>query len=274
MKAGIIGGTGKMGQLFAPVFERAGYEVLVSGRSTALTNEKLADTCDLVIVSVPIRDTVRVISGIAPLMREDQLLCDFTSLKVGPVAAMLRSKAAVIGLHPMFGPTVSSISGQTIVACPARTTETMLSDLTGIFAREGAVCTITTPEEHDRMMAVVQGLTHFVTICMADSIRRLGVDIKKTEKFTSPVYQIELSLVGRLLSQDPALYADILEQNPFVPEVIAACRSAAGDLADIVSRGDPEAFAEFFSRDSRHLGAYCERGQELTDALIECMVRK
>jgi prephenate dehydrogenase len=109
---------------------------------------------------------------------------------------------------------------------------------------------------------------------MADSIRRLGVDIKKTEKFTSPVYQIELSLIGRLFSQDPALYADILEQNPFVPEVIAACRSAAGDLADIVTRGDPEAFAEFFSRDSRHLGTYCERGQELTDALIECMVRK
>ena len=274
MKAGIIGGTGKMGQLFAPVFERAGYEVLVSGRSTALTNEKLADTCDLVIVSVPIRDTVRVIGGIAPLMREDQLLCDFTSLKVGPVAAMLRSKAEVIGLHPMFGPTVSSISGQTIVVCPARTTDAALSNLTTVFTREGAVCTVTTPEEHDRMMAVVQGLTHFVTICMADSIRRMGIDIQKTEEFMSPVYQIELGLVGRLLSQDPALYADILQQNPFVPEVIAACRSAAGELSEIVTRGDPEAFRDFFSRDTRHLGAYCERGQDLTDALIECMVKK
>ena len=186
MKAGIIGGTGKMGQLFAPVFERAGYKVLVSGRSTALTNEKLADTCDIVIVSVPIRDTVRIIGGIAPLMRENQLLCDFTSLKVGPVAAMLRSKAEVIGLHPMFGPTVSSISGQTIVVCPARTTDAALSNLTAVFTREGAVCTVTTPEEHDRMMAVVQGLTHFVTICMADSIRRMGIDIQKTEEFIEP----------------------------------------------------------------------------------------
>ena len=69
----------------------------------------MAGTCDLVVVSVPIRDTVRVIGEIAPFLREDQLLCDFTSLKTGPVAAMLRSKAAVIGLHPMFGPTVSSI---------------------------------------------------------------------------------------------------------------------------------------------------------------------
>ena len=84
------------------------------------------------------------------------------------------------------------------------------------------------------MMAIVQGLTHFVTICMADSIRRLGIDIGKTGPFMSPVYQIELSLVGRLLSQDPALYADILQQNPFVPGVLAACRSAAGELSAIV----------------------------------------
>ena len=274
MKAGIIGGTGKMGKLFSPVFERAGYEVSVSGRSTTMTNAEIAESCDLVLVSVPIRDTVRVIGEIAPLLTREQILCDFTSLKVAPVAAMLESKAQVIGLHPMFGPTVSSIARQTIVMCPARVAGTTLSDLRHIFLREGAVCTIATPEEHDRMMAIVQGLTHFVTICMADSIRRLGVDIEKTEPFMSPVYQIELSLVGRLLSQDPALYADILQENPFVPEVLAACRSAAGELAGIVQGGDPAAFAEFFSRDTRHLGAYCERGQGLTDALIECMVKK
>ncbi|HVP95909.1 prephenate dehydrogenase/arogenate dehydrogenase family protein [Methanoregula sp.] len=274
MKAGIIGGTGKMGKLFAPVFERAGYSVMVSGRSTPVTSKDIALTCDLVVVSVPIRDTIRVIGEIAPLLREDQLLCDFTSLKAGPVAAMLASKAQVIGLHPMFGPTVSSIARQTIVMCPARVNGTTLSDLRRIFTSEGAVCTIATPEEHDRMMAIVQGLTHFVTICMADSIRRLGVDIEKTGPFMSPVYQIELSLVGRLLSQDPALYGDILQENPFVPPVLDACRAAAGELAEIVASGDPEAFAAFFSRDTEHLGAYCGRGQVLTDALIECMVKK
>jgi len=274
MKAGIIGGTGKIGRLFVPVFERAGYEVLVSSRSTEVTNTDIAKECNLVIVSVPIRETVRVIGEIAPLLRQDQLLCDFTSLKSAPVAAMLSSKAEVIGLHPMFGPTVSSIAGQTVVMCPARTSDHTLSKLRQVFEREGAICTLSTPEEHDRMMAIVQGLTHFVTICMADSIRRLGVDIQDTVRFMSPVYQIELSLVGRLLSQDPALYADILQQNPFVPEVLSACRSAAGELMEIVVDGNPSEFAEFFSRDSKHLGTYCQRGQSLTDGLIECMVKK
>ena len=274
MKAGIIGGTGKMGRLFRPVFTRAGYETLVSGRTSALTAQDIATTCDIVVVSVPIRETEKVIGEVAPLMENRQLLCDFTSIKVAPVKAMLASKAEVIGLHPMFGPTVSSIKGQTIVVCPARASEKTLARLTGIFTREGAVCTTTTPEEHDKMMAVVQGLTHFVTICMADAMRRAGCDIKATEPYMSPVYQIELGLVGRLLSQDGALYADILEKNPYVPEVIDACRAAAEDLSAIVKSGDPKAFEAFFKKNTDHLGTYCGRGQELTDRLIECMVKK
>jgi prephenate dehydrogenase len=274
MKAGIIGGTGKMGRLFVPVFGRAGYEVIVAGRSTKITAQVIAQTCDLVIVSVPIRDTVRVIEEIAPLLSRNQLLCDFTSIKARPVEAMLKSKANVVGLHPMFGPTVSSLKSQTIIVCPVRVEEHLLNNLINIFTAEGARCTATTPEEHDRMMAVVQGLTHFVTLCMSDTIRRLGIRIGSTDAFTSPVYQIELSLMGRLLSQDPALYADILQQNPFVPAVLEACCSSADDLRSLVGSGDPEAFSHFFKENSSHLGSYCEKGQEMTDTLIECMVNK
>jgi prephenate dehydrogenase len=274
MKAGIIGGTGKMGRLFAPVFERAGYEVLVSGRSTPMTNTRLAELCDIVIISVPIHDTVRVIREIAPVLTKDQLLCDFTSLKTQPVAAMLESKARVIGLHPLFGPTVLSLRQQTIIVCPARAPEETLQSLVSLFTREGAHCTLATPDQHDRMMAVVQGLTHFVTLCMAESVRKLGVDIETTLAFTSPVYQIELSLVGRLLSQDPSLYADILQQNPYVPDVLSACTSSADDLLEIVKSGDPDRFRDFFLRNTRHLGQYCEEGMKTTDALIESVVNR
>jgi prephenate dehydrogenase len=274
MKAGIIGGTGKMGRLFVPVFERAGYEVLVSGRCSPLTSEDIARQCDLVIVSVPIRNTVRVIDRIAPLMKPGQVLCDFTSLKVKPIEAMLKSAADVVGLHPMFGPTVSSLKSQTIIVCPARVEDAALQKLVAIFRNEGARCTLTTPEDHDKMMAVVQGLTHYVTLCMAESIRKLGIDIETTQEFTSPVYQIELSLIGRLLSQDPELYADILEENPYVPEVLAACQKSAADLSAIVNNHDAAGFRAFFEENSRHLGSYCQKGQKTTDALIDCMVKK
>jgi prephenate dehydrogenase len=226
------------------------------------------------MVSVPIRDTVRVIEEIAPLLQESQLLCDLTSLKVGPVKAMLKSNADVIGLHPMFGPTVSSLKQQIIIACPARAAPATIQALFDVFRNEGAVCTITDPEEHDRAMAVVQGLTHFVTLCVAESIRRLKIDIEKTRSLTSPVYQIELGLVGRLLSQDPDLYGSILLENPYVPEVLAACRSSVQDLQEIVASKNAGRFRDFFAQNTRHFGDYCSEGMARTDALIEYMVNR
>ena len=92
----------------------------------------------LVIVSVPIHDTVRVIDEIAPFLTADQILCDLTSLKVKPVEAMLKSKADVIGLHPMFGPTVSSLHHQTIIVCPARAGDAELQALLSIFRGGGS----------------------------------------------------------------------------------------------------------------------------------------
>ncbi len=274
MKVGIIGGTGKMGRLFAGIFERAGHRVQVCGRETPLTCEELAGGCDLVMISVPIRDTVAVIRRIAPLLSPDQVFCDLTSLKTGPVAAMMESAASVIGLHPMFGPGVSTLRGQTIVATPARCSRETLEAILSIFEGEGAAITITTPEEHDRVMALVQGLTHSVTLLVADTMRRLATTPEDTAPFMSPVYQIEMGLVGRLLSQDPDLYGDILRLNPYLPPVLTACGESLAELRDIVASGDARAFRDLFERNAAHFGSYCDKAAADTDFLIRAMVNR
>jgi prephenate dehydrogenase len=272
MKVGIIGGTGRMGRLFGGVFERAGHEVLVCGRKKESSCRDIADQSSLVMVSVPIRNTVSVIRKIAPLLSKDQVICDLTSLKTGPVAAMLESAASVIGLHPMFGPSIPSLRGQTIIATPARCSPGTAASLLSIFEREGAKITFSTPEEHDRIMAVVQGLTHVVTLTVAGTMRRLGTTPADTEPFMSPVYQIEMGLVGRLLSQDPDLYGDILTENPNIPRVLAACSEAMAELSGLIRAGDTEGFRKVFSENARYFEGYCERAAEETDFLITALV--
>ena len=272
--AGIIGGTGKMGQFFAPVLERAGYEVRCAGRHGPHNPRELAQSCDLVMISVPIRDTVHVVREIAPLMGTHQLLCDLTSLKVAPVTAMLASAAQVVGLHPMFGPTVSSLAGQRIIATPARCAPEELEQFLRIFRDEGACITVTTPEEHDRMMAVVQGLTHFATLCMAETMRRENVGISEALAFMSPVYRIELDLIGRLLSQDPALYADILQMNPFVPEVLAVFRKAAADLESVTAKAGSDQFEDFFVENRTAFSEYTAQAARESDGIIRFLVQQ
>jgi len=263
-----------MGTFFRAVFEKAGCEVWVSGRETPCRAEDIAQNCTVVMVSVPIRETVAVIERITPLLSEDQLVCDITSLKVAPVSAMLASRAKVIGLHPMFGPTVKDLAGQTIIATPARCDRETQEEILGVFRSQGARITITTPEDHDRVMAVVQGLTHYVTLGVAETMRRLGLTPRETLDFMSPIYQIEMCLVGRLLSQDPSLYADILQLNPHVPPVLAACEDSFATLRQAIEGGDPGSFVEIFRDNTRNFGDYCERAATESDMLIAAMVGK
>jgi hypothetical protein len=41
-----------------------------------------------------------------------------------------------------------------------------------------------------------------------------------------------------------------------------------------VGNKDPALFRAFFEENSRHLGPYCDEGQKMTDALIDCMVNR
>ena len=263
-----------MGRLLAGVFSRAGIGVLAAGRDSPELKEEILLSCDIVMVSVPIHATVPLIEEISPFLREDQILCDLTSLKVAPVEAMLRSHARVIGLHPMFGPSVPSLAGQTVIATPARCTDADVRLFRDIFTAEGASFVITTPEEHDRRMAVVQGLTHFVTLSVAETMRRTGVTPQETVPFMSPIYRIEAGIVGRLLSQDPVLYRDMLRMNPYIPPVLAACEEAVREIRNSVEGTDPDAFMRIFSADADHFGNFRSTARDETDTLIAGMVKE
>ncbi|MDD1666907.1 MAG: prephenate dehydrogenase/arogenate dehydrogenase family protein, partial [Methanomicrobiales archaeon] len=137
-----------------------------------------------------------------------------------------------------------------------------------ILRAEGADLVIMDPDTHDRLMAVIQGLTHFGNLCMADAIRRSGTDLAAALGATSPVYRIQMGLIGRLLSQDPALYGDMLQLNPHVPPVLASFEAAAADLRQRVEGGDLPPFVEFFERASETYRPYLDQAAAETDALI------
>ena len=84
-----------------------------------MNNIDLAKESDVLIFSVPMKEVSKVIKEVLPYTRKDQLLMDVTSIKEDPINLMLKSKASVIGLHPMFGK-VKSLQGKTIIIVPSR----------------------------------------------------------------------------------------------------------------------------------------------------------
>ncbi|MBW2974673.1 prephenate dehydrogenase/arogenate dehydrogenase family protein [Candidatus Woesearchaeota archaeon] len=271
---GIIGGTGQMGRWFRRFFEKNKYKVLIAGRKTELTPKECASKCDVVIISVPIDSTVKVISEVAPSVREDALLMDLTSLKKEPVEAMLKhSISAVIGAHPVFGPSVETIKNQTVVLCPSRPRQ-WLGWLRNVFEKEGALVRITTPEKHDKMMSIVQGVTHFSTICVAHTLKKLGIDVEESLHYTSPIYKLRMDIVGRLLNQDPRLYADIEMLNPENKKAMEEYIRSTRELLGIIKRKDRDEFIKFFNEGADFLGDFKKEATEYSDYLIEQLVKK
>jgi len=266
----ILGGTGEMGQWFTRFFKEKDYEVTVWGKGGkteiarkmevpfASDLETTTPQSDIVIVSVPINVTEETIAEIAPKMKAGSLLMDFTSIKVKPVEAMRKfapSDVEILGTHPMFGPTIPTIRGQTVILVPVKgRSEKWFPVVRALFEESGAHVEVTTAAEHDMLVSVVQGLTHFAYISIGMTIDRLDFDLKKSRKFVSPVYDIMLDFVGRILGQNPYLYALIQMENPGVLEVHSAFIRECEELSGLVRAHDEEGFVRKMKAAARKYG--------------------
>ena len=250
IQIGIIGGTGGMGRIFAELFRQEGYEVHVSGRTRGPDMPTMADTCKVVIVSVPIGITVEIIEQIGPLMKKDALLMDLTSLKTEPVQAMLRSAPAeVIGLHPLFGPSVASISGHTICICPARG-EGWIGWVKDIFTKHGAILIETSPEHHDEMMALVQALNHLNSITLGMVLSEWGVDLAELRKYATPIFHTKLDIIKEIFANNPRLYAEIITLSPHLSRIMELYGRILSDLETLTKEGDAGRFTALLEKKS------------------------
>ena len=238
---GIIGGTSPFGQWFKNFFKSQGFVCLVAGRKTALTPQALAEQADIVIVSVPIRATVKTIRSLRGHVRPGALLCDFTSLKTESLPEMLKSSKAVgvLGIHPLFGPLVSSLKGQNIVFTPGRSNAWAIF-LKNLFKKNGAKIIEISAIEHDRQMATIQALTHFVNLAVAGVLR--GPKNAARNDLSTPVFRAQSEVTARILGGDPSLYTDIEIQNPAFRPVLKRFLAETKKLGAIVTNKRTTAF--------------------------------
>ncbi|MBI2541090.1 prephenate dehydrogenase/arogenate dehydrogenase family protein [Candidatus Woesearchaeota archaeon] len=268
---GIIGGTGQMGKFFKKFFESNGCKVLVSSRKTELKPEECAKQSDVVLISVPINAAVGVIKKVGPYVNKNSLLVDTASIKKAPVDAMLRySKCEVAGMHPMFGPNLQTLKEQTIVICPARPRK-LVKWLVGVLRKNGAKIKITTPEAHDKMMSLVQGLNHFSSLNAAHAMKKLGITIKDSLEYASPIYKLRMIMAGRMLNQDPKLYADIEIMNDGNMAALNAYLDSARKLDEIIRKKDRKAFVRYFNECAEFFGDFKKEAECTSDYLIERM---
>ncbi len=250
LKAAIVGGYGEMGRWFERFLVEREIDVTLVGRSS---KAHYADY-DLVVIAVPVDVTCDVIAEVAPQMKPGAVLFDITSVKKNPVKQMLISAppgVELLSVHPLFGPSMPDMEGQTVIVTPVRG-ERGRRFLISLFENAGAHIEELSADEHDHVMSVIQGLTHFGYIATGATLEALHFDVKRSRRFMSPVYEILIDFVGRILGQNPALYASI--QMNTDRSVREAFLTQCAALVEIINANDSAAFIATMKRAAKHFG--------------------
>lgn len=263
----IVGGKGKMGQLFKKMLSLSGYHVKILDKEDWNYAESMLSDAGLIIISVPIHLTVSLIAKL-PTLPDDCILVDLTSVKTEPMHAMLAAhRGPVLGLNPMFGSDSSSLAKQVVVWCDGRQPEAygwLLEQIKVWGARLHQIRV----EKHDQYMAFIQALRHFTTFAYGLHLAEENTELDQLLMLSSPIYRLELMMVGRLFAQDSQLYADIIFSSKSNIELIKRYYQRFGEALIWLEKGDKQAFIDHFLQIERWFSDHAQRFMTESQALL------
>jgi chorismate mutase/prephenate dehydrogenase len=142
------------------------------------------------------------------------------------------------------------------------------------FVLWGGVIVRTTPEEHDEIMAIVQSLRHFATFTFGQFLWRRRVDLTRSLEFSSPIYRLELGMVGRLFAQDSSLYSEIIFASPERIELLKSYIACLAGNLSMLEKGDKSAFNEQFEKISEWFGPFGGQAMRESTFLIDKLIER
>lgn len=219
-------GLGAFGRLIvrhlSPYFDIYACDTSPAARAYAkrhnvtLTDLPTAAACDLVVLATPIRTLEALTKAIAPYVKPYGLVADVGSVKMKPakwLVEALPSTVSILCTHPLFGPQSArkGIHDLEIVLCPVRVRH--MSALVRFFSHTlDLKVSVATPEQHDKALAAVQGLTHLIAKVLS------GLEPLPTVH-TTRSYDLLMQGVSLVSGDSDELFLSIERDNPFAAEI-------------------------------------------------------
>ncbi len=267
-KVVVVGGAGALGQRFVSLFQRSGYSVEVLEQDNWHQAKAMVQGAALILIAVPIAVTEQVIAQL-PALEADTVLADLTSTKTGPLTAMLaKHSGAVVGLHPMFGPDISNIAKQVVVVSHGRNVE-HYQWLIQQFKVWGAVLTEKSAQQHDELMQLIQAMRHFSSLVYGVHLAEEQADLQQLLELSSPIYRLELAMVGRLFAQNAELYADIMLSSSAVTGLLQRYQHRFNQLSHLLAARDKAGLMAEFAKGQQFFGPLADQFLQESRRLLQ-----
>ncbi|MFC1482060.1 prephenate dehydrogenase/arogenate dehydrogenase family protein [Candidatus Neomarinimicrobiota bacterium] len=197
---------------------------------------EVAMQAETIFLAVPIRELKYVVAKMAKDIKPGQTVIDVCSVKVYPATVLkehLPDGVQIIASHPLFGPDSfgEGYSDLPIMMHPVSTPGTAYQYWHNHFSQLGLRVIEMTPEEHDRIAARTQGITHFVGRVLTEyGIAPTAID---TEGFRDL-----LGVVEQTCNDSLQLFHDLENYNPYTMEMVGQLMKAMETVRAGIIRRD------------------------------------
>ena len=242
-----IVGFGHFGRALSELMLNAGVAVRAWDPTSAVPSNLRADTASdvvdrakVVIVATPVGQIRSALTGLKPLLSDDQLVLDVGSVKVGPVQAMtdvLGTDVEWVGTHPLFGPTNIARGERPLraVVCPNPHHPMAADRARRLYERIGCQVIEQAETEHDRVMARTHAMAFFIAKGLID------IGASEDLPFSPPSFQALGQTIDSVRSDASHLFLAIERDNPFAAEARQALLDALSRLHGQLENLEPEA---------------------------------
>ncbi len=203
---------------------------------------------DIIVFSVPIRNTRAIIKDLSDKLVWDKLVIDISWLKSetsdGLISLDVNER---VSLHPMFAPfNGSSLNNKNIIV-----TEDMWwfrwKVIRRLLIHLWANIRNISSKNHDEKMSVIQALPHIINMIFIMVLKELDIHPTELEELSTPIYRLQSLVWWRFLNQSADLYADMqINNSEFINNVLPAVMNSVKKITEIDLWRNHDDFVELF----------------------------
>lgn len=287
----VVGGAGAVGGMFVDHLQRSGAQICIVdtvaprpecyGEHTRFEQSDITNICselatelglaDLVLLAVPEPVALAAIQQVVDALRPGALLIDTLSVK-GPIADSFCTQTAeveLVSLNPMFAPSLD-IDGRPIAVVVVHGGPRAKAFLR-LLKTWGARVVVVTKDEHDRLAAATQALTHAAVLSFGLALTSLELEITELSAVAPPPHLTLLALLARIASGTTDTYWDVQAANLQAPRARMALASGIRRLADLVEDHDKDGFITALHQLQGFFGADLHRYRNICARTFESM---
>ena len=266
MEIGIIG-LGDMGKLYAREFARRGYRINgcdlpekknqleqeLQGTGVYVLDNGIAVSrrSDLILYSVEAENIGRVVSQFGSSTKMGAIVGGQTSVKTPEIEAFekyLPKDVNIITCHSLHGPTVNTL-GQNLAVIRHRSSDEAYKRALEIFEELGSkIIEIPTYQEHDKITADTQAVTHVGFESMGTAWKNAGVYPWENASYVGGVDNVKVLMTLRIYGGKAHVYSGLAILNPFAREQVKQYATSESNLFRLMIQEDESTFKERIKR--------------------------